>query len=292
MILFNLTNSEDHPEYERLEALNSLRQDNFLDSIIDATLRTKKPFLSQALIKALNFHAITCLHPYAGEYRPCEVRVGDYVPPRFFNVPGMMDEFVNTVNRYFNEADGIWLSAYVLWQLNAIHPFINGNGRTARCACFFVLCVKSSSWVRKLSDDKILPDLLVEHRDEMIAALRVANRERTPKAVYDLIRDLLISNERSDTNSDSIAETAKVEYKPKNGKYSYYDGGPMIFEPECNKENDELLHRYMETSNTRKPTREECRRWKVSFVMWMIGHKPGITREFVEEVLDEAYGCL
>ena len=99
-------------------------------------------------------------------------------------------------------------------------------------------------------------------------------------------------SESSIMDVSGIAEGPNVEHEPSaSGQYSYYDGGgPMSFEPECNKENDELLRRYMETSNTRKPTREERRRWKVSFVMWMIGHKPGITREFVEEVLDEAYG--
>ena len=215
MILFNLTKSENHPEYKKLEVSNMFRQRNFLDSIIRAATGAKKPFLSRDLIKALNFHAITCLHPYAGEYRPCEVQVGDYIPPRFFDVPGLMDEFVNTVNRNFEKSDGIELSAYVLWQLNAIHPFINGNGRTARCACFFVSCIKSGSWVKKSSDDKTLLELLEEHRDEMIKALQVANREKTPRAVIGFIRKLLMSNKNTGASADGIAETAKVEYKPK-----------------------------------------------------------------------------
>ena len=49
-----------------------------------------------------------------------------------YRVPGLMDDMVNTVNRDWGESHPIRLSAYVLWRLNWIHPFVNGNGRTAR----------------------------------------------------------------------------------------------------------------------------------------------------------------
>src|ERR1700722_14212901 len=34
------------------------------------------------------------------------------------------------------------LASYVLWRLNWIHPFIEGNGRTARAACYYIICTK------------------------------------------------------------------------------------------------------------------------------------------------------
>jgi len=57
----------------------------------------------------------------------------------------------------------------VLWRLNHIHPFINGNGRTARAAAYFVLCLRSEGW---LPGDTILPELLRQNREEYVAALR------------------------------------------------------------------------------------------------------------------------
>ena len=54
-------------------------------------------------------------------------------------------------------------------RLNNIHPFINGNGRTARAACYFVLCLKSGGW---LSGDPILPELIRQNRDEYVEALQ------------------------------------------------------------------------------------------------------------------------
>ena len=51
------------------------------------------------MIKAINYHAIACLHTDAGEYRPCPVEVGDYRPPEHYRVDALMDDFVNIVNR-------------------------------------------------------------------------------------------------------------------------------------------------------------------------------------------------
>jgi Fic/DOC family len=60
----------------------------------------------------------------------------------------------------------------VLWRLNNIHPFINGNGRTARAACYFVLCLKAGGW---LPGETILPELIKRDRDEYCQHLQVAH---------------------------------------------------------------------------------------------------------------------
>jgi prophage maintenance system killer protein len=171
MIVFELTNREDHPVYQALEVSNGNRQYDFLNSIVGAALAIGRPFLSQHLIKALNFQAITCLHINAGEYRPCHVEVGVHKPPEFYRVPALMDDFVNLVNRNW-ESDAVVLATYVLWRLNNIHPFINGNGRTARAACYFVLCVRSGG---PLQGQTILPELIRQNRQEHIDALQHAH---------------------------------------------------------------------------------------------------------------------
>jgi len=83
-----------------------------------------------------------------------------------------MDDFVNTVNTSLRD-DAVVVAAYVLWRLNYIHPFINGNGRTARAACYFVLCVRAGGW---LPGKVILPELLRRDRDEYVAALQEADK--------------------------------------------------------------------------------------------------------------------
>ena len=100
MILFELTGrSEDHPAYRALHVSNGERHYGFLQSLVAAALSIDRPFLSQTVIKAINYHAIACLHTDAGKYRPCPVEVGDYQPPEHCRVDALMDDFVNIVNR-------------------------------------------------------------------------------------------------------------------------------------------------------------------------------------------------
>lgn len=184
MILFELFDqNEDDPAYKELAFANYVRQLSFLQSAVEAALTADRQFLSQTVIKALNYHALACLHSYAGEYRPHAVTVGEYKPPEHYRVAGLMDDLVNSINRSWTDADPIMLSALALWRLNSIHPFVNGNGRTARAACYFVLCVKSGGW---LGGTKILPVLLSQNRERYIAALRCAD-----KGEFDDLRELI-----------------------------------------------------------------------------------------------------
>lgn len=169
MILSELViHDENHPVYKDLEVTNNIRQYSFLVSIIQASLDIGRPFLSQTIVKAINYHAIACLHTRAGEYRPCKVNVGKFEPPAHYRVNDLMDDFINQVNRWWETGDAVALAAYVLWRLNYIHPFINGNGRTARAACYFVLCVKSGGL---LGGNTILPELLHRDRNDYVKAL-------------------------------------------------------------------------------------------------------------------------
>ena len=135
MILFELLGDENHPAYQDLSIDNLERQYDFLRSIINAAVAVDRPMISTAIIKALNAHAISCLHVNSGEYRPCPVTVGGYTPPEHYRVPELMNAFVNEVNHDWQSSDALALATHVLWRRNHIHPFINGNGRTARALC-------------------------------------------------------------------------------------------------------------------------------------------------------------
>jgi hypothetical protein len=170
VILFDLVGeNEQNPIYQDLAIANGNRQYDFLRSVVGASLSVGRPFLSAEVIQALNFHVITCLHSSAGEYRPCPVTVGTHLPPAHYRVPALMDDFINLVNRMWEATDEVVLAAFVLWRLNWIHPFINGNGRTARAACYFVLCLKAGRW---LPGTTILPELIVRERARYVDALK------------------------------------------------------------------------------------------------------------------------
>lgn len=70
MILYELFETENHLAYVALSADNLSRQYDFLRSIVVAAINAGQPMISTTLVKALNYHAISCLHVNAGEYRP------------------------------------------------------------------------------------------------------------------------------------------------------------------------------------------------------------------------------
>lgn len=211
MILFELTRKEDHPVYQKLMIENGNRHYDFLRSIVVASLEMGRPFLSQQILKALNFHAIVCLHAHAGEYRPCEVTVGTHQPPAFFQVIPLMDDFVNELNRGWERSDPVVLATYALWRLNYIHPFVNGNGRTARAAAYYILCISAGKW---LEGETILPELLRGNRSDYVEALRKADQSFEAAGQPDLedlhrmVSTLLAQQLNVDLNADDPNNSA------------------------------------------------------------------------------------
>lgn len=170
MILSDLTgDDESDPIYRKLQVSNLARQQDFLSAIVVAAIAADRKYLSQNVIKALNFHAVACLHANPGEYRSWFVEVGAHIPPPHYRVPTLMDDFVNFVNSRWESTEALSLAAFVLWRLNHIHPFINGNGRTARAICYFVLCLKSGGL---FSGEVTLPALLARDSTEHLAVLQ------------------------------------------------------------------------------------------------------------------------
>ena len=189
MILFELCGqTESNAVYQQLSHSNYSRQLGVLQSLVEAAISLDRPVLSQTVVKALNYHAMACLHSYAGEYRPCSVKVGDFEPPAHYRVDALMDDFINVLNRQWESVAPVELSAFTLWRLNWIHPFINGNGRTARAASHFVLCVKAGGW---LGGENMLPLLLHQNRPLYVAALKACDKENNQDPLALLIWKLL-----------------------------------------------------------------------------------------------------
>ena len=84
-----------------------------------------------------------------------------------------MDQFTVTVQEIWYVWTEFTLASYVLWRMNWIHPFVEGNGRTARAACYYILCVKSGG----LPGGKIIvPERIRHDRTPYYEALSEADR--------------------------------------------------------------------------------------------------------------------
>jgi Fic family protein len=85
-----------------------------------------------------------------------------------------MDRFFSLIHENWTIVEHpTWLAGYALWRLNWIHPFVEGNGRTARAACYYLICVKHG---QLLPGRKIVPERIRENRAPYYAALEDADR--------------------------------------------------------------------------------------------------------------------
>jgi Fic family protein len=87
----------------------------------------------------------------------------------------MVEELCDYVNESWNRAGvtAIHLGAYVLWRLNWIHPFTDGNGRTSRAASYLVLCLKLGY---RLPGTKTIPDQISIDKTPYYKALEAADK--------------------------------------------------------------------------------------------------------------------
>ena len=118
-----------------------------------------------------------------GRFREGPIRVGSHVPPHFHDVPRLMDAFFSLIHENWTILDHpTALAAFALWNLNWIHPFIEGNGRTARAACYYLICMKQG---KILGGKKTVPERIRENRAPYIAGLQAADRAYE-KGQYDI----------------------------------------------------------------------------------------------------------
>jgi len=89
-------------------------------------------------------------------------------------VPHLVDQFLSVIHENWSIVDHpTSLPAYALWRLNWIHPFVEGNGRTARAACYLLICLRAGML---LPGKKIVPERIRENRAPYYEALRAADR--------------------------------------------------------------------------------------------------------------------
>lgn len=68
-----------------------------------------------------------------------ETGTPEYIPPEYKEIPGLLDELVEYVNT--TDDHPLIIAAVVHYQLVTIHPFEDGNGRTARLLSGYILDV-------------------------------------------------------------------------------------------------------------------------------------------------------
>lgn len=165
----------DNPAlFKRVQERNLLRQYDLLSNCIEIGIEKGVEAFDKYTLWALNHVAVANIAQFGGRYREGPIYVGDHIPPHFDRVPSLMDQLLSVVHENWTLNDHpTLLPAYALWRMNWIHPFVEGNGRTARAACYHLICLKQG---RILGGRKIVPERIREDREPYYAALRSADR--------------------------------------------------------------------------------------------------------------------
>lgn len=165
----------DDPEFfARVQEQNLLRQYDLLANCIEIGQRKGIEAFDKYTLWALNAAAVSNIAQFGGRFREQPIYVGHHRPPHFSTVSHLMDQFISLIHENWDIMDHpTMLPAYALWRMNWIHPFIEGNGRTARAACYYLICLKAG---QLLPGTKIVPERIRENRKPYYAALRAADK--------------------------------------------------------------------------------------------------------------------
>lgn len=108
----------------------------------------------------------------AGKYRNGQVFITgtEYIPPAAEDVPNLMQAFIAELHQKRDRLHPVELAAYAHRRLVDIHPFQDGNGRTARLLMNLILVNRGYCIVS-------IPPVL---RHDYITALQQAQREKAP----------------------------------------------------------------------------------------------------------------
>lgn len=160
--------------FARVQEQNLLRQYDLLTNCIEIGLANGIEAFDKYTLWSLNAVAVANIAQFGGRFREEPIYVGNHIPPHFNEVPDLMDRFISVVHENWDIMDHpTLLPAYALWPLNWIHPFIEGNGRTARAACYYLICLRHGAL---LTGTKTVPERIRENREPYYAALREADR--------------------------------------------------------------------------------------------------------------------
>lgn len=165
----------DPIEEARRESENAVAQFDRVLDLIDEVARDSRPFrLRTSMLLDLHRLALDGLSSYAGNFRPGDVNIGQskHKPPAAHLVPELVEEMCDYVMENFESAKALHLCAYVMWRLNWIHPFTDGNGRTSRALSYFVLCARIGY---RLPGHETVPEQIAANKTPYYAALEQAD---------------------------------------------------------------------------------------------------------------------
>jgi len=164
----------DPTEKARQEARNGLRQFDEVIDQIEYWLHPERPFrLRPSAILSLHRKALEKTSSFAGVWRPTAIEIGGsrHTPPPAHRVAELVENMCDYINENWTKSP-VHICAYALWRMNWIHPFVDGNGRTARAISYVILCVRLGY---RLPGTQTIPELIAGNKSPYYKALEAAD---------------------------------------------------------------------------------------------------------------------
>jgi fido (protein-threonine AMPylation protein) len=179
-----------------------VRQFELVQSLIVRNLDDGSVSITPELILKLHNEAGDGSHPAFGSYRQVDVKIGgsQHLPPDPSAIPRAIEEMCASIMERWDMDDAVALSSFALWKLLWIHPFVDGNGRTARALCYLIIGLKVKTL---LPGTPTLPEQLSERREQYYDALYAADLafaevgQVNLNPLINLINELLVRQLRS-----------------------------------------------------------------------------------------------
>lgn len=165
---------DDPIELAEKEASNALEQFDWGMEEVGRWISAGYPALRLSTLLTLHRKAMEGIDQYAGNFRPASVAIkgSTHNPVAGDDVPRYVEEMIEYVDENWVSRTGIHLSAYVMWRLNWIHPFADGNGRTSRILSYMVLCGKLGLL---LPGTQTIPEQIAKNKQPYYSALEAAD---------------------------------------------------------------------------------------------------------------------
>ena len=136
----------------------------------------------------------------------------DYIPPEYSDIPDLLDELVEYVNT--TDDHPLIVAAVVHYQLVTIHPFEDGNGRTARLLSGYIMDSKGYGFNGIGSLEEYFAYDTDEYYESIqmgLPALYYSGRNEPPHSEiwinYFLRMVLLYSNKAREVSSGAVTDT-------------------------------------------------------------------------------------
>ncbi len=204
-----------------LEAKNAIQQfDLALQMIEHWNSGVMKFRLESSHILHLHKIALDGIDVFAGTFRNGPVKIGasKHVPPDAFQVGTLVADMCAYVNKSWRRKTPLHLCAFVMWRLNWIHPFTDGNGRTTRAIAYVVLCARLGY---RLPGQTTVPELIAGNKKPYYDALEQADRAEQSsridvsameKLLSDLLAKQLVDIHKQATDAKAKRSEAKKKF--------------------------------------------------------------------------------